>query len=220
MGRKRIDTTFSEDEFERVTVMVKKLFPFSERAAGTRFALLHLCDILDAFEDFPASSRSVPPAPAEDRPLPYVLVPRGEDPRSSSGEEKEKIQKKKRETRLAPLPISEEVIGYLNEQAGPTSKQKPTAKSHRKLIQERLDAGATVEDLKTVIRKMCAEWADTKMAGNLKPSCLFRASNFDGYLGQPEVKSRPAQGDLLSGYTEADWYEGCDNAPGKEGDDE
>jgi len=99
-------------------------------------------------------------------------------------EEKTKKKKEKKGTRLAPLPVSEDVIGYLNEQAG--SNQRPNAEAHRALIQARLDSGATVDDLKTVIRKKCAEWAGTGLAGNLKPSCLFRASNFDGYLGQPE----------------------------------
>ncbi len=132
--------------------------------------------------------------------------PAGE--RERSGEEKRREEKKKKETRLAPLPISKEVIGYLNEQAG--SSQKPTAKAHRKLIQQRLDDGATVDDLKTVIRKKCAEWKGTHLAGNLKPSCLFRACNFDGYLGQPET-GRQGQ----ASFTDADWMEGCDNAPGK-----
>ena len=121
--------------------------------------------------------------------------------------EKEEEKKKEEEARLAPLSISKEVIGYLNKMAGPSSKQRPAAKSHRKLIQARLNDGATVDDLKTVIRKMCAQWADSKMAGNLKPSCLFRASNFDGYLGQPDaVKGRgPKQSAVESNATQQDF---------------
>lgn len=106
--------------------------------------------------------------------------------RESSPQRKKKEKKKGGDARLAPLPVSEEVIGYLNNESGGTFK--PGAAGHRKLIQARLNDGATVEDLKTVIRKKCAEWVGTRFATNLKPSCLFRASNFDGYLGQPEVK--------------------------------
>ena len=104
-------------------------------------------------------------------------------PVSSSQKEEEK-SKKKKETGLAPLAVSKEILGYLNATAGTNVQHK--AVSHRRLIQARLNDGATVEDFKTVIRKKCAEWLGKTMQTNLKPSTLFAACHFDDYLGQLE----------------------------------
>lgn len=75
---------------------------------------------------------------------------------------------------------TEEVINHLNQQAG--THYKTTTANTRKLIKARLKEGFTIEDLKLVIDKKCAEWLNNpSMAEYLRPETLF-GNKFEGYL--------------------------------------
>lgn len=87
-----------------------------------------------------------------------------------------------------PDPV-EEVIDHLNSRAG--THYKATTANTRKLIKARLKEGFTVEDIKLVIDKKCAEWLNNpKMMEYLRPETLF-GSKFEGYLN---AKSTPRTG--------------------------
>lgn len=75
---------------------------------------------------------------------------------------------------------TEEVVDYLNRRAG--TKYKPTTANTRKLVKARLKEGFTVEDMKLVIDKKCADWLNNpEMAKFLRPDTLF-GNKFEGYL--------------------------------------
>lgn len=75
---------------------------------------------------------------------------------------------------------TEEVVNHLNLRAG--TKYKPTTANTRKLIKARLKEGFTVDDMKLVIDKKCADWLNNpKMAEFLRPDTLF-GNKFEGYL--------------------------------------
>jgi uncharacterized phage protein (TIGR02220 family) len=76
-----------------------------------------------------------------------------------------------------------EVIKHLNTVIN--SKYKTSTKSHIENISARLNDGHSVDDLKAVINFKSREWlSDEKMAQYLRPSTLFSASKFQGYLTQ------------------------------------
>lgn len=75
---------------------------------------------------------------------------------------------------------TEEVINHLNSRAG--THYRPTTASTRKLIKARLKEGFTVEDIKQVIDKKCADWLNNlAMVEYLRPETLF-GSKFESYL--------------------------------------
>lgn len=81
---------------------------------------------------------------------------------------------------------TKEVISHLNQQAG--THYRATTASTRKLIKARLNEGFTVDELKTVIDKKCADWLNNKdMAQYLRPETLF-GPKFESYLN---AQSRP-----------------------------
>ena len=80
-------------------------------------------------------------------------------------------------------------------------------KGFSELIQPRMSEGYTVEDFKTIIDNMTAEWmGNSEMAKNLKPTTLFRACHFDEYLNlvktvdKNKLQSSPTYD--LNGYAE------------------
>ena len=74
-----------------------------------------------------------------------------------------------------------EIIDFLNITLH--SKYKHTTKSHSENISARLNDGHSVDDLKLVIKSKANEWLNDKvMAQYLRPSTLFQASKFQGYL--------------------------------------
>lgn len=84
-----------------------------------------------------------------------------------------------------------EVINHLNMVLN--SKYKHSTKSHSENISARLNDGHSVDDLKLVIDSKSKEWAqDKKMSQYLRPSTLFQASKFQGYLfnAKPIVRSQ------------------------------
>lgn len=76
--------------------------------------------------------------------------------------------------------IIEEIISYLNEK---TNKHfMPKNKQTVKFINGRLSEGYSKEDLKAVIDNRVEKWLnDEKMNEYLRPSTLFRPSNFEAY---------------------------------------
>lgn len=75
---------------------------------------------------------------------------------------------------------TEEVVNHLNRRAG--TQYKPTTANTRKLVKARLKEGFTVEDMKLVIDKKCADWLNNpEMARFLRPNTLF-GNKFEGYL--------------------------------------
>ena len=74
-----------------------------------------------------------------------------------------------------------EVIKHLNIVIN--AKYKTSTKSHIENISARLNEGHSVDDLKLVIDSKSREWLnDPKMIQYLRPSTLFQASKFQGYL--------------------------------------
>lgn len=74
-----------------------------------------------------------------------------------------------------------EVIDHLN--LVTNAKYKHTTKSHFENISARLGEGHSVDDLKSVINSKASEWLNNKdMIQYLRPSTLFQASKFQGYL--------------------------------------
>ena len=73
-----------------------------------------------------------------------------------------------------------QVLDHLNQITG--SKYKPETKSHAANINARLK-DHSVDELKAVIDFKFKEWGgDPKMAAYIRPSTLFQAGKFDGYL--------------------------------------
>ena len=79
------------------------------------------------------------------------------------------------------LPLS--LLSYLNQKTG---SSYPASKGTIQLIKETLSEGYTVDQMKSVVDKKCAEWScDGKMRSYLRPSTLF-GDRFEEYLNAPE----------------------------------
>ena len=75
------------------------------------------------------------------------------------------------------------LLSYLNKRTGSSYSETEQV---RGLIDQRLQEGYTVEDLRSVIDKKCIEWScDGKMRSYLRPSTLF-GEKFEEYLNAPE----------------------------------
>lgn len=75
---------------------------------------------------------------------------------------------------------TEEIVDHLNQRAG--THYKSTTANTRKLIKARLKEGFTVDEIKLVIDKKCAEWLNNpSMREYLRPETLF-GNKFEGYL--------------------------------------
>ena len=61
---------------------------------------------------------------------------------------------------------------------------KAKTESTRKLIRARLRDGYTVEDCKRVIDVKVSQWLGTDWEKFLRPSTLFRGTNFEGYVNE------------------------------------
>nr|DAI70420.1 MAG TPA: hypothetical protein [Caudoviricetes sp.] len=88
-----------------------------------------------------------------------------------------------------PDPI-EGVVAHLNQHAG--THYKATTANTRKLIKARLKEGFTVDEIKLVIDRKCADWLNNpKMAEFLRPETLF-GNKFESYLNaKPAPQSNP-----------------------------
>ncbi len=81
----------------------------------------------------------------------------------------------------------EDIVSYLNEQAGKSFKHK-TAKT-RSLIKARFKDGFTIDDFKRVIDIKAAQWlTDSNMSQYLRPETLF-GTKFESYLNEKGAKN-------------------------------
>lgn len=80
----------------------------------------------------------------------------------------------------------EEVIEYLNKITGKNYKTQTA--STNKLILARLNEGYTVEDMKKVIEHRWKLWKGTDIEQYVRPSTLFRPSNFESYVNSLNVR--------------------------------
>ncbi len=109
-------------------------------------------------------------------------VSHGKPGKAQAEAEAEAFKKEKKE-HLSDSPKSDAItlLEYLNAKTG--HNYRP-AKTNIDLLMARL-ATSTPDDIKAVIDGKVSEWkSDPKMRAFLRPSTLFRASNFEQYLGQ------------------------------------
>jgi uncharacterized phage protein (TIGR02220 family)/predicted phage replisome organizer len=85
--------------------------------------------------------------------------------------------------------VCTEIIAYLNEKC--SSRYRATD-STKKLIRARLEEGFTKEDFFTVIDNKVKSWKGTEWEKYLRPSTLFNASKFQGYLNEKPVGKKHA----------------------------
>lgn len=91
--------------------------------------------------------------------------------------------------------ICERVITRLNELNG--TKYSTTSEGNTKYIRGRLEDGYKEEDLMLVVEKMSYLWnqpSEKDMRPYLRPSTLFRPTNFENYLNIPVNKKRTTKG--------------------------
>ena len=95
-----------------------------------------------------------------------------------------------------------QVLELLTERSGVKYKIPKTKLAFEKyepykLIKERINDKATLEDIFAVVEMKNKEWAGTQIYKNFVPSTLFRKSNFDKYLQQlqlaPKINQQPKQ---------------------------
>ena len=96
--------------------------------------------------------------------------------------------------------ICKKVVGRLNELTN--SNFRATSKETVKLISDRLSEGYTEEDLVEVVEKMVVVWnsrkkGDKDMSIYLRPSTLFRPTNFENYLNMKVKKENVIVNDLI-----------------------
>ena len=87
----------------------------------------------------------------------------------------------------------DEIIAYLNDKCG--TRYKAT-KSTKELIHARIEEGFTKDDCFTVIDNKVKTWKGTEWERYLRPSTLFNASKFQGYLNEKEFSKQ--QGNEIS----------------------
>lgn len=73
-----------------------------------------------------------------------------------------------------------EIVDYLNKKAG--TKYKATSKATQNMIKARFSEKYTLDDFKKVIDNQAFAWQGTNYWKYMRPSTLFRASKFEGYL--------------------------------------
>lgn len=131
-----------------------------------------------------------------------------DDPRTPTTEPQPLIEEPQTPAQPKEPDPTEEVVDHLNRRAG--THYKATTASTRKLVKARLREGFTVEDIKQVIDKKCADWLTNRdMAQYLRPETLF-GPKFESYLNakpqqrqqQSQQQRQPAQ-DNAAAYLEA-----------------
>ncbi len=81
-----------------------------------------------------------------------------------------------------------EIITDLNEKTG---KHYRDTRDNKSMIQARWKDGFRLEDFQQVHLKMSARWKDDpKMNQYLRPSTLYAATKFEGYLNQQDIKNK------------------------------
>ena len=100
------------------------------------------------------------------------------------------------------------VIDRLNELNN--TKYSATSKSTLSFIKARLEEGYTEDDLLLVVEKMSYLWNqpnDKDMRQYLRPSTLFRPTNFENYLNMPVTEKKLTTRDLASKMDFTDFLE-------------
>lgn len=75
------------------------------------------------------------------------------------------------------------VIDCLNQHTG--KHYRSTTKATQRLINGRVEEGATLTDFKHVIAVKCRQWQGTNMQQYLRPSTLFSPQHFEEYAQEP-----------------------------------
>lgn len=77
---------------------------------------------------------------------------------------------------------AKQVLAFLNEKTGHAYRE---VDSNLNPIESILKSGVSLEDMRTVTMRKVRDWrTDPKMVTYLRPSTLYRRSNFEQYLGQ------------------------------------
>jgi len=90
--------------------------------------------------------------------------------------------------------IADSVIDYLNSVAGTNYRH---TKTNRRFINARIAEGHTTEDCLRVIDARWRAWQRTSMQEYMRPSTLFNAEKFEGYLNAVNIKPRKRDNDFL-----------------------
>ncbi|MBW0441363.1 conserved phage C-terminal domain-containing protein, partial [Lactobacillus crispatus] len=92
-----------------------------------------------------------------------------------------------------PIPYKE-IIDYLNKKTNQHLRYQ--TKAYQKLIRQRFEEGATLEDFKKAIDNQAYAWQGTKFWKYMRPSTLFRASKFDSYVNANDLNQakQPSNG--------------------------
>lgn len=93
-------------------------------------------------------------------------------------------------TSAEPHVDFDKLFEYLNEKSGKHFKNTAT---NRKLVHERLREGFTPKDIQTAIDNVTAGWLGTEMEQYIRPSTIFRASKFEGYVNSVPRVAKPQQ---------------------------
>ena len=113
---------------------------------------------------------------------------------------RQEIETEKEKESEIDKEIYSDIVSHLNQRAG--TQYKATSKKTQTLIKARLNEGFTLDDFKTVIDNMCAEWiGDAKMQAYLRPETLF-GTKFESYLNRKTRRSnqqRKSEADDLDG---------------------
>lgn len=100
---------------------------------------------------------------------------------------KQEVKKEPKPVEQKTLDVVREVIAYLNAKANKSFKA--SGESTQTMIGARLKEGHTVEDFKAAIDNQCRCWLGTDQEKYLRPSTLFLASKFDGYVNNTRKDS-------------------------------
>ena len=76
---------------------------------------------------------------------------------------------------------AEAILTFLNEKSG---KHFRPVKANLDIIAERLKSGASADDCRSMIAMMIRKWKGTDQFQYIRPETLFRASKFEGYIGE------------------------------------
>ena len=116
-----------------------------------------------------------------------------DDPRTSTAEPQPLLNEPQIPAQPKEPDPTEEIVDHLNKRAG--THYKATTANTRKLIKARLQEGFTVDEIKLVIDKKCADWLNNRdMVQYLRPETLF-GNKFESYLN-----AKPRQQTNYTGY--------------------
>lgn len=114
-----------------------------------------------------------------------------DDPRTPADEPQPLVNEPQAPAQPKEPDPTEEVVNHLNRRAG--THYRATTASTRKLVKARLKEGFTVDEIKLVIDKKCADWLNNRdMAQYLRPETLF-GPKFESYLNAKPRQQQPQQ---------------------------